>query len=188
MSSPNVVNIIRVPGRLIANPANLTTPPNYGGTMLGIHRDLEIHFEAKHYFVKAEEWGQCPVELVYCGQAAHLKGFARGVDKDALAALWPYSTPGGGGDTVISDTPVGNTGNTRAGTLMSTFALKLLFAPLDNTNHPFVVLYKAVPTIPENAFFPLTRSEEIAFPFAFRAIPDSSGRAYAIGKATSISL
>lgn len=175
MASPNVVNIIRVPGRLIANPANLNTPPAYGGTQLGIHRDIEIRFDAQYYPVKAEEFGNVPVDVVYCGQSCYIKGYARGADAAFIAALWPAAAQ--------SDNPVSGT---RAGTLMSTRGIKLLFAPLDATNHPFFLIYKAVPTIPEDGYIPFTRSEEYAYPFAFRGIPDSSGRVYAIGQGISL--
>lgn len=187
MSSPNVVNIIRVPGRLIANPTDLVTAPAYGGTQLGIHRDIEIRFDAKYYPIRAEEFGNVPVDMLYCGQSAYLKGVARGLDEACMALLFPYTFTGAG-HTVVADFPTTTGGGTRAGKLMSTTSVKLLFAPLDPTNHPFVVFYKAMPVVPEEGYMPFTRSEEIAYPFAFRGMPDSSGRVFAVGRAGSISL
>lgn len=175
MASPNVVNIIRVPGRLIASPANLNSPPAYGGTQLGIHRDMEIRLGAQYYEVKAEEFGSVPVEVIYAGQTCEFRGVARGVDAAMIASLWPSGA--------ASDNPISGT---KAGKLMSSSSLRLLFAPLDTVNHPFVLIYKAVPTIPEGFAMPFTRSEEIAFPFAFKGIPDSSGRVYAVGQGISL--
>lgn len=185
MASPNVVKIIRAAGRLIINPANLTTPPAFGGTEIGIHRDVEIHFDPKFYPVTAEEWGHIPVDFVYCGQSAYLKAYARGMDVDALRLLWPF-TPDAG--NTLSDTPTQTSGTTRAGTLFSSKSVVLLFAPKDYVRHPAVIFYKAIPTIPEDISMPLSLAEELAFPIAYRAIPDSSGRTYAVGKMSGLSL
>lgn len=183
--TPNVVNIIPVPCRLIANPANLNSPPNYGGTPLGIHRDLEFVPEVKHYPIRAEEFGHVPIDILYCGQAAYLKGYARGYDPDNSMLLWPYDFLGGSGKAVLFDTP---TTTSRAGLLLSSESFKLLVAPLDNVNHPAIIIYRAVPAIPDDLTIPLARNVEFAYPFAFRGIPDSTGRAYVIGLMSDLSL
>ncbi len=182
---PNVVNIIRVPCRLIANPVNLNGPPSYGGTPLGIHRDLEFVPEVKHYPIRAEEFGHVPIDILYCGQAAYLKGYSRGYDKDNALLLWPYDITGPSGNAVLFDTP---TTTTRAGLLLSSEGFKLLVAPLDNVNHPCILIYRAVPAIPDDLTIPFSRSVEFAYPFAFRGIPDSSGRVYSIGLMSDLSL
>lgn len=186
--NPNVLSIIRVPGRLVINPTTLTGSYPFGGTGIGIHRDIEIRFNAKYYENKAEEFGMVPAEVLYCGQDVILKGYARGFDPDAIQYLWPFSTRGGDGQQYITEIPMGTSGNLRAGSLMSALSVKLLFCPHDTTDHPFVVIYRAIPTIPDDGNMPLTRSEEFAYPFAYRGIPDTSGRLYAIGTAADISL
>lgn len=186
MATPNVGKIIRAPGRLVVNPANLSTPPAFGGTEIGIHRDIEIHYHAQYYWPKAEEFGMVPIDGIYCGQSVELKGYARGLDVEALQYFWPFSAAGAGGDRVISDNPLSGT---KAGTLLSSlFNIKLMFVPKDYNRHPFVLIYRAMPWLDEAAAMPMSLAEELAYPVAFKGIPDATGRCYAMGRLSSISL
>ena len=65
MSTGSVRDVLRVPGKLVINPTDITAAFPHGGTELGLTRDSEMRFGIKTELVHAEEWGNQPVESVY---------------------------------------------------------------------------------------------------------------------------
>lgn len=180
MSTANSRNIIRVPGRLYADPTDLSIAAPYGGTALGIVRDSEFRFGIKTKLVTAEEWGGQTVEGIYGGETAIFVAVIRGYDDDMIRTVFMSTGLGESGNRRIRYEP-GNTGNVnRPGTKLSDKAFKLLFAP-KNPLHPAIILYRALPAVDEAASLQLSLSEEFGIAVAFYAIPDDSKRVYNIG-------
>src|SRR3972149_495263 len=110
MVAPNARSIIRVPGRLIADPTDLSAAYPYGGTELGIVRDAEFRFGVKTKLVTAEEWGGQVVEGFYAGESCVFIAVMRGYDNDMIGQVFMSTGLGASGNRRIRYEP-GNTGS-----------------------------------------------------------------------------
>jgi hypothetical protein len=186
MAAPNLSRVVRIPGRVIVNPTNLALPYPYGGTELGIHRDVELRFNDEFHFPDAEEYANA-IEGIYCGGTTELKCTVRGLDVDALRYLFIDSTIGSYG--ILLEEGVFGAGAVRAGTLMSSiFNIKIMFVPKDTDRHPCVLLYQAIPMIEPDSGIELQLKEEVGIEMRFRSLPDATGRTVAVGKLGALTL
>jgi hypothetical protein len=188
MATANVNQIRTIPGRLIKDPTDLSSAPNFGGTPLGLFRDVEFRFGYRTELITAMEYGGTPVESVYLGETAVLAGLLRSEDADAIGSIFPNSTLGTSSGERTIDGNAFQTGKNRSGYLLSSKAIKLLFAPKDYERDPFIVIYKAIPALEEAAALQLAVTREYGIAVAFHAIPDSTGRLYRIGRREDIAL
>lgn len=183
MATADIKNIVRLRGRLVKDPTNLSTAFPHGGTALGLARDMVFRFGFKTTFVHAEEFG-ARVETIFAGETAVFAAVLREFDKDAVSAIFPNT---GASGALIKGNASGS-GINRAGTLLSSKSFKLLFSPTAVDHHQFVVIYKAVPMLEETAEFQMSLGDEVGIAVMFQAIPDSAGKLYQIGKKADISL
>jgi len=185
MATPNVQNIIRIPGRLCYNPTDLTLDYPHGGVALGVVRDMVFHFGAKTTLTTGEEWGGVVTRAWYSGEAPFLACVLREFDKDALTKIFPNTQIGSVTDDVIINYLPAGSGN-RPGYDLANLEIKLLFSPFSTEHDPFIIVYAAVPTIDADAALMLSYDEEIGIPITFWAAVDSSGRTYRKGRARDL--
>ena len=188
MSTGSVRDVLRVPGKLVINPTDITAAFPHGGTELGLTRDSEMRFGIKTELVHAEEWGNQPVESVYCGESAVFAAVLREWDNDALSNIFPNTGTGSvSGDKTILGR-VDGVGVNRAGYLLSGKSFILLFSPKSVDRHPMVIIRKAIPMVEESSLLQLSLAEELGIAVVFQAIPDSSDRLYDVGKREDLTL
>lgn len=177
MSSPTLTNIVRNRGRLIADPTSLTGTFPFGGTALGLTRTAAFRYNVQTAEVTAEEFGNRRVEAVYSGEQAEFGAVIRDYDSDMITKIFPNT---GSNGLVKSD-------KTDRGILLSTRSHVLVFAPLAEDDHPWIVLYRALPIQDEAAEIQLSANVEIGIAVKWWAIPDTSGRIFAHGPRAEIS-
>ena len=188
MSAPDVRDVLRVPGKLVINPTDITAAFPHGGTEIGLVRDSQLRFGYRTDLVHAEEWGGQPVESVYCGEVALFAAVLREWDDDALSNVFPNTGTGAiSGNRTILGRVSGGSFN-RAGYLLSGKSFVLCFSPRSVDRHPMVIVRKAIPMVEETALLQLSLAEELGIGVVFQAIPDSSGRLYDVGKRGDLTL
>lgn len=175
MSAPLARNVLRVPGRLVKNPTDLSSAYPYGGTELGVVRDIEFTPGIGTEHLMAEEF-KTSVGTIVTGHNAVLACVLRSWDNDMLAAVLPNVQTDAFGEVGV----LGRVGDgfNRAGYDMETQAFKLLFAPFAEEQHRFILLHNAVPLIEESQRMRLVLSEEFGLPLMFYASPDSQKRTF----------
>ena len=179
MATPNVVDIIRMPGQLCFGPTDLSLDFPHGGTALGVIKSIVAKPRQTYYNVKAEEWGGEVAETIKGGESWVLGGLLRSFDKDALRILFPASIEGAETQKTVIEHPAANTA-IRAGNLLSASGIKLLFSPDDTIRIPFVLFRNAIPMIEETALMNIEIDQDWTVPFLFAAIRDSSTPAKAV--------
>lgn len=187
MATASATRILRVTGRLCANPTDLSTAFPHGGTALGMVRDAEFRFGERTYEVKAEEWGGIPREIISCGHTAQFAGVLRDYDSDAINAFFLNPQTAASNIRTIRGVTAVSGGN-RAGYKLSNKAFKLCFSPRAIQDHPYIIIYSAVPLIAEESVLQLSTSEEAVIQFLCTAIPNSNGKTYEIGHRSLVSL
>ena len=164
-------NILFMPGRLYKDPTDLSAAAPYGGTALGMTRNMEFRFNAAHQPITAEEWGNQVVDVVYGGMAPILGATLREFDPAALAAIFL--------DTEVGD-PSGHTtiniraDSERAGAQLSTKSMKLLFVPRASIRQPSILLRDALPVVADDAMVALAMHQEMGINVLFYARPDTN--------------
>lgn len=126
MSLADVQRLIRLPGRLIASPTDVSLAFPYGGTALGLHQGG--HFVPKRTYrdIRAQEWGQTVASLIV-GEDFYLGAILRGFDPSAVALFF-------GSETSPSSPPSGETYAARTSRIGSYVAdVPVLHIPLDVT-------------------------------------------------------
>lgn len=180
MATPDVRNVLRVPGYLVKDPTSLASAFPFGGTALGMTRAIEVRWTPRAKTIAAEEWGGTAVGQVYCGETVVLAAILRSWDSTAVASIFPAAS----GATVNYRV---QTGGVRPGSVQTPH--KLLFAPIALDYHPCVYFPAAVGLPDATAKLQLSLAEEIGLAGMWRALPaDSSGSVYQIGTRGSISL
>ena len=201
VSTPN--NMRRLKGRLVWKPTDLTAAYPYGGKQLGFCRSATFVWGIQYQPVHAEEFGGAVVENIYMSETAVLTAVLRDYDEDMVEAVFPNFASGtldatGHKGTTSASTLSGNPvvkghasagATTKPGTpLASTRAQKLVFAPDDEDNHEFLMMYNVVPMVDQSAQMMLTASEWAEIGVVFQALPDSSGKLYQFGRKGDVSL
>ena len=173
MAAPSVRSAIKVYGKLVKDPTDLTADYPYGGTELGLVGSVLLRPRNQTQLLTAEEWGDQVWDAVDGGTSILLACTLRGVDGDAYGSLFLDTATGTpSGQKVIRF----RSDNGRAGTLRSTLGMKLLFAPSSPLRHRAVLLRDALPVLVEDTEIPMTKDEEWAVKVVFYGRPDSSNR------------
>lgn len=187
MSAPSAASILRVPCDMIWNPTDLGNPPAYGGTYLGMARDKEFTPQAIIRPIFDEVWGSFR-DAIYCGERVLFKAVLRYPDSDALTNIFPKSINSGSSGVHWLFRPGGTTANTRAGTSLGSVSGKLMLAARARVDHPFLIMYNAVPALDESLKLQLSLGEEFGLAVAFYGTPDSNGRVYDCGQRANLVL
>lgn len=187
MSTPNLANLLRVPGRLSHSPTSLATAYPHGGTALGTFGEIDVLTPQPSFPIYAEEFG-CVVEAIDMGSQWALDATLREVeDADALSKLLPaYAAGVSGGPTLIGDV---NASATRAGQRIgSLLSVVLLFTPDSPDDHPWVLIRRAVPVVRDGAKRALRGSAEMGLPVRWYMTPDANGKTYDHGRRRDLTL
>jgi len=183
MSSPTAIQAFHNVGRLSATAEGQTysfsTAYPHGGTAIGLVRDVQMRRIEGRQTIIAEEFGVEVIDEVYAGEAWLLSFALRGWDSDGILALFPNTTLASTSKFRGVDYP-GTT--SKPGTTKAAGAVKVLFTPDDDKNHPAVYLPNAIPEIAEDLTIALGRIDEVLIVCGFRALRDgaSAGRAVQI--------
>ena len=186
MSTPDVGNIIQVPGRLSHSPTSLSTAYPHGGTAIGLVGRIDLRPAAAAVLVTAEEFGGVVSDAVYGGEDWILRVTLREVlDADALAAVFPIYVAGAAGGAILR---ADANSSVRAGSYLGDLAKVILFTPDNADQHPWLIVRRGVPAIDEAASIPLRANEEAAIRLAWHCTPDSAGKQFEFGRRRDITL
>lgn len=185
MSTFNPRDISKIPGKLCTNPTDLSTAFPHGGVGLGVVRNIVFRPEIQYQDVIAEEYGQ-RVESFAVYQGCVLVATLQSFDAEALRNLF-WNTEDG---TVSSRRGVkeSSSGSVRAGFPLSTRSVVLCFSPDDTDRAPMLIIRRALPYLQESAEVAFALNSDIAIPFGFKGIRDSSGRLYDLKMRKDITL
>ena len=173
MASPKARSMIKVYGKLVKDPTDLTAAYPYGGTELGLVGQILFRPQNQSQVLTAEEWGEQPWEVVDGGTAVWMACDLRGIDGDAYgAAFLDTATATPSGEKTIRF----RANNGRAGTLRSTQSMILLFVPDAPLRHRAIILRDAIPVVVEDAEISLSKDDEWSLRIAFHGRPDASNR------------
>lgn len=186
MTTPNVANMLRVPGKLVHSPSTLSGSFPYGGTGLGVFTSVTIQPVQLHCPIVAEEYGGVQTDAVYGGEQMRLVATLREFDADSLGTIFPcYAAGNSGGPTLVGDVD----GSARAGSRLGSLAKVLLFAPdSPDAGGPWLLARRALPLVNETAAMALRGNETWGVSVMFALTPDSSGRQFSIGARRDITL
>lgn len=175
MATPHAYNILRVPGRLIKNPTNLSTTSPYGGTELGVVRNVVFTPGIRTEKLIAEEWGT-PIGAIVASETPVLACALRSWDNDLIASIFPNVRTASSGEVGVQGTVAA--GVNRTGYDMEAKAFKLLFAPLAPQQHRAILIYNAIPLVDEQAQLDLSLGREFGIGLMFLATPNPNGYLY----------
>lgn len=177
MATADPLSALEVPGRLVKNPTNLAGSFPYGGTELGLLKDVAWELVDVYQRHRAEEFGVAVMGDLWCGEAFSLAFALRSLDDDALAAVWPNTRVG----AVSQHRVLYGPGTRKPGMLTETAkAAALLFVPDDLQNHDAVMLPRALPRRDRLSRVPLHLNGEQLLGSTWLAIPGANGLAYEV--------
>ena len=181
MTTPNVQNLIRVPGRLSHTPTSLATAYPHGGTALGL-ASVVLRFVEPTFLVTAAEWGGAVVDLIDGGLHPVLDCEIREVtDPDALAIVFPCNAAGAAGGPTLSY--VVDSSTHRAGRrLGDTLSRVLVFTPDNADEHPWIILRRAVPALRESVELAMRANTTATLRVLWYATADSNKKAFDWGR------
>lgn len=148
--------------------------PHTGGTEIGTVSSIDFRPVFLNAPVRREEDNGVD-EVLYLGGEVVLGCVLEEWKQDSLAKLFPNSTTN---TQEILQFP----GSTlTAGAPMSTTALEpLVFTP-HNSDHPAIVIYKAIPVLEVNQAMRFSATSHLRVPVMFYGVPDASGRVAEVG-------
>lgn len=187
MTTPNVRDLMVVPGKLSYGPSDLATAYPHGGTALGLTKGVIVsigsHF-TEEAAITAEEYGGEIVDAVQQRDFIVVTSVLHSWDKDALALVFPNTAEGG----VSARRLVTGPGSVRAGSKLSARAQVLVFTPDDEDHMPMWTLHKAIPAIDEAVDLNAALDEELGVGIAFWGIRDNTKGMYSWGRRHDITV
>lgn len=149
--TPIVRRALRVPGRLVWAPTDLTTAYPMGGTEIGFLKKHAVELREPKVEISAEEWGAEVVEVVSGGERVSFVATLADYDEDALAQVFLNSSVG----SVTGRRIIGGSTN-RAGYLYGSRSGVLAFVPEsvisgnDDVDR-MVIFHNAIPMVEAQA-------------------------------------
>lgn len=179
-------SILRLRGRLCADPTDLNQAFPHGGKALGLTRAAVFRYGIRTAAVEAEEFGMVATEVVLSGFSAVLAAILRDFDDEFLSRVFPQTVVGGTSGRRLLQGDLA--GSTPPGSLLSSKSFKLLFSPLDQERSPFVLLYNALPLVEETAELQLSAAQEGELAAMFLAAANTNKRVYQVGRRADLDL
>jgi|GEM_PF-2458058 len=166
-SHPDYLEILQNAGYLFVNPTNLSVGESGWGTKLGFVRD-GVQFDPGIGFIELDqpETGDEPVIGIFTGSNAKVIAPLRNYNINTLSVLFP-------GLASSATVKVPNTIKTGTN-LYTSHSCRLLYVPEDQTNHPCLLLQKAIPRIHNTARLKFSQTDPIIFPAVFTAARKTS--------------
>jgi len=175
MGVPYSYNKLKLRGKLVKDPTDLSAVYPHGGTELGVIHEMIFSPNIKTSYVRAWEFGNTKVEGVYAGEGAVIGCTLKEFDSDALGAVFPNVS-----GTTIRGIASATSANF-PGYLLSNKSMVLLFSPHATTNHPAILIYKAIPEVEETMRIQMHRKFYLGMPVIFSALPNTAGLSYEVG-------
>ncbi len=174
MATARQDNILRVPGRFVADPTDLSIDSPFGGTARGMASDVIFRPNLRRKEIRAEEHGGEIVDFVKTGQSPQIAAFVRGFDPDMTLKIFEGSSVG----TKTGKSKVDYPTDAAPGTLGSSTGFVLLYAPDNIEEHPAILLYNAIPLLEEVSELRFALKTELGIPVLFYGIRDATNRVY----------
>lgn len=174
VASPTIEDIVKGEYRLVLTPTGFSGAFPYGGTQLGLIHSIEFEYGHTTYDETAEEWGGTVVRSIFTGVHAGMRAVLRGMDVDAIAAIFPTYSLGASGKPKLLPTV---NGTNRGGRVLG--GSVLLFVPENSPEvNQSILLYNAIGRPDERAKFSPSRNTESGIAAAWMCAPDSAGRLF----------
>lgn len=176
MTTFNPRDISKFPGKLCVNPTNLSLPFPHGGTGLGVVRNIVFRPEFRYEDITAEEFGGQRVESIATSHGCILTATLQSFDAEALRELfWNTEEGAYSGRRGVREFAAATN---RAGFLLSSRSVVLLFSPDDTDRAPMLLIRRALPQPVEAMEGSFQLNSDIAMAVAWVGIRDTSGRFY----------
>ena len=170
MIASDLTALLRVPGRLVVAPSDLTIAFPYGGTYLGLVMGIAVSERHEMELLREEMLGFAVPDGLELGEFYSLVAVVRDVRQGQAPNLFVGTETGAAtgeaGAVVPSSTYA-------PGTALSARNTTLLFAPLDELSHWFVFFTNACPR-PVDGDRDLDAVKEFGKPVRFLAFPRAS--------------
>lgn len=186
MSAPYARDVLRIPGKLVKTPTNLSAAFPYGGTELGVVRDMAFQVGHKTDLPEAEEF-KAIAAVLNSGESPVFACVLRSWDNDMISTVWHNIQTSTHGQVGMVG-KVSGSGITRAGANLTSRGIKLLFAPQADDIHPSILIYNAVPMLAESSELQLSIGREMGLALIFRGLPDSTGRTFVVDQRSNLTL
>jgi hypothetical protein len=190
MASPDINKGLLVSGRLAYGCTNLALAWPHGGTGLGLVGSIDWRPPAGQIRLPAEEDGGTRA-ILYTGGDAVIGASVEGWDDSAaggvLSALFPNTATVNtrtvlywpGANPAAPTVPVGG---------MFPTVAPLVFTPINQTEHPALIVYKAIVLLEASAQLRLGSYRYLSVPILAIGTPDDQGRVAAMGRIADLSL
>lgn len=184
MAASSAARIIRAPGRLVADPTNLTVAYPHGGTELGLVRLVIVQPLGSPFRVESEGLGEATDVLD--GPEHYVFGcMLRGWDDDAVqTCLADHYTAGAISGHALFSAP----GNAHPGGSAIPRAHAFLYVPDDVVNVPAVILYRGIPDWSDGAEMAMQRGDELGLAISIECLRNDDGHILQIGRMADLSL
>lgn len=188
MAAPDPLRALRgVDGELIVDPTDLTAPPAFGGTRIGLV--LGVAWVRTQVTIPntAEERGGAEVDWLLTREALSITFALRSNDDDARRIHFPNSRADAvTGRRVVFGGDLGGGSVSHGAWLGDSMTHGLLFAPRDTINHDAVLFPLAIPRQVDDDEGDLTLNGEMLTAVRWLALPRSSGAPYEVGPLESL--
>lgn len=191
MGTPAASQVLRMPARLVASPTSMAGTFPFGGTALGETRDIKVRWGFEVGMIVDEGASDPHFAGVATGFALVASCRLRAVDPDALLKVFLNTKLGTWNDRkVYESAKSANVGYKRPGAAVEKGNFALLIAPLDESRHPFFILYNAMPILAPDAEIDYSRAREVGIQVGFHAAcdNDSTLRRFDWGRKGSLTL
>lgn len=171
MSAPLPQNTLRIRGRLITTPTDLTAAESYGGTYLGDFDEISWELVPLGADLTAQEFGGVPYEGIENGLVMSFGARLRTWDADMIAALFPSAMV----TTTAGSPTVRFSASSHLGLKKSARAVKILCAPEHPERETALLAYAAVPQLEATARASHSLGADWGLPLLFTCYPTTAG-------------
>lgn len=154
VSHPAISEILRVPGYLFWNPANLASEAGWGTKLGYTEKGIDVDVDIDSGLLQNEEAGEEIQYKIYLGTTVRVSCQLKNYNANTLAQLFPGMS---------SATKIQVPGIILPGKDLNTlvYTSHLLYVPDDETNNPIMILQKAQPNIYGSFIF--SRQKDLIF-------------------------
>lgn len=184
MAAGSAARVLRAPGRLVVDPTDLGIAFPYGGTQVGLVRQVALQTLGANFRVESEMLGEA-TDVLESPNRYVMACLLRGWDDDAMRLLVAdnYDAGAVSGHAVIT---VPN--RQRPGASGLARARTLLYAPDDPVNAPALLIYRGIPEWGGGSALSFSRSEELGMPLAVECLRSDTGKILQLGRLADLTL
>lgn len=183
MVAGTAASIIRAPGRIVIGPTDLSTVYPYGGTQIGLAKEVEFVAQGTPFRVECEALGEAS-DILEANKRFSFSCFLRGWDDDAVEQMLAGGYAAGATSQHATFAEPGNV----PGASSIGRAVILLFVPDDIVHVNSLLIYRGVPDWTEGAQLAFQRGAEFGIPLTVDCLRDSNGNMLALERFSDLSL